>query len=89
MYPAYQAHADLMWPLRAATRLALPLLEEPALADLPWLPTRPWRAAGKVFELAQITHTRPPWRIGEVISGDERWPVTEEAALTTPFATLL
>ena len=89
MYPAYQAHTDLMWPLRAATRLALPLLEQPGLADAPWLPVRQWSAAGKVFQLTQITHSRPPWRIGEVVNGDERWPVTEEATLTTPFATLL
>ena len=89
MYPAYQAQADLLWPLRTLNRLTLPLLDQPGLDDFPWLPTRPWRAAGKVFDLAQVTHTRPPWRIGEVTQGGERWPVTEEAALTTPFATLL
>ena len=89
MYPAYQAQADLLWPLRTLNRLTLPLLDQPGLDDFPWLPTRPWRAAGKVFDLAQVTHTRPPWRIGEVTQGDERWPVTEEATLTTPFATLL
>ena len=89
MYPAYQAQADLLWPLRTLNRLTLPLLDQPGLDDFPWLPTRPLRAAGKVFDLAQVTHTRPPWRIGEVTQGGERWPVTEEAALTTPFATLL
>lgn len=89
MYPAYQAQADLLWPLRTLNRLTLPLLDQPGLDDFPWLPTRPWRAAGKVFDLAQVTHTRPPWRIGEVTQGDERWQVTEEATLTTPFATLL
>ena len=89
MYPAYQAHTDLLWPLRAATRWSLPFLEQPSLADAGWLPARQLSAAGKVFELAQITHSRPPWRIGEIFSGDERWPVVEEVALTTPFATLL
>ena len=89
MYPAYQAHTDLLWPLRAATRLSLPFLQQPGIADSGWLPARQLSAAGKVFELAQITHTRPPWRIGEIVNGDERWAINEEAALTTPFATLL
>jgi poly(3-hydroxybutyrate) depolymerase len=89
MYPAYQAHTDLLWPLRAATRLSLPFLQDPGIAAAGWFPARQLSAAGKVFELAQITHARPPWRIDAVGSGDERWPVTEEAVLTTPFATLL
>ena len=89
MYPAYQAHTDLLWPLRAATRWALPFLQNPRVANGGWLPARQMAAAGRVFELAQVTHTRPPWRITEIDSGGERWPVTEEAALTTPFATLL
>src|SRR5829696_1788067 len=29
MYQAYQAHADLMWPLRTAAKLALPMLMDP------------------------------------------------------------
>ena len=89
MYPAYQAHADLLWPLRAATRMSLPFLQDPSIADNGWLPARQIAAAGQVFELAQVTHTRPPWRIAEAVGGSERWPVTEEAVLTTPFATLL
>ncbi|KQY88324.1 MULTISPECIES: polyhydroxyalkanoate depolymerase [Roseateles] len=89
MYPAYQAHADLLWPLRAVTRLSLPLLQDPGIAAAGWFPASQLSAAGKVFELAQITHKRPPWRIAEAGSGEERWPVTEEAVLTTPFATLL
>lgn len=89
MYPAYQAHADLLWPLRAAMRLSLPFLQDPSIADSGWLPARQMAAAGQVFELAQVTHTRPPWRITEASNGSEHWPVTEEAVLTTPFATLL
>lgn len=88
MYATYQAHSDLLWPLRMATRLSLPLLQEPHVVEHNWW-ARPAAAAGQVFELAQVTHTRPPWRITEVASGGERWPVVEEAALTTPFATLL
>ncbi|MFG6464650.1 polyhydroxyalkanoate depolymerase [Roseateles sp. DXS20W] len=88
MYTAYQAHTDLLWPLREATRLSLPLLQDPHVVQHSWW-ARPAAAAGQVFELAQVTHARPDWRITEVVSGGERWPVVEEAALATPFATLL
>ncbi len=88
MYTAYQAHADLLWPLREATRLSLPLLQDPHVVAHSWW-ARPAAAAGQVFELAQVTHARPDWRITEVASGGERWPVVEEAARTTPVATLL
>lgn len=88
MYTAYQAHADLLWPLREATRLSLPLLQDPHVVERNWW-ARSAAAAGQVFELAQITHSRPDWRIAEVVSNGERWPVVEEVALTTPFATLL
>jgi poly(3-hydroxybutyrate) depolymerase len=88
MYAAYQAQADLLWPLRAATRLSLPLLQDPQVVRSNWW-ARPAAAAGQVFELAQVTHTRPDWRIDTVASGGERWAVVEEAALKTPFATLL
>lgn len=88
MYAAYQAQADLLWPLRTATRLALPFLQDAHVADNAWLPARQWAAASRVFELAQVTHARPPWRITEVMTGEERWPVAEEARHVTPFATL-
>lgn len=88
MYTAYQAHADLLWPLREATRLSLPMLQDPNVVEHSWW-ARSAAAAGQVFELAQVTHTRPDWRITEITSGGERWPVVEEAALKTPFATLL
>ncbi len=87
MYPAYQAHADLLWPLRAATRLSLPFLQH-AGTRRGWAAARQMAAAGQVFELAQVTHTRPPWRIERVASGGESWPVVEEVVSATPFATL-
>ncbi|MCE4553567.1 polyhydroxyalkanoate depolymerase [Roseateles cellulosilyticus] len=87
MYPAYQAHADLLWPLRAATRLSVNFLQD-AMLDPGWLPARQLSAAGRVFELAQITHSRPDWDIKHVDSGGERWPVAEEVVTATPFATL-
>ncbi len=90
MYATYQTHRDLMWPLHAAASLGLPLLQDPALATQPWLPAKQLSAAWQVFQLARITHRRPPWRIAVVTgSGGERWPVTEEIAARTPFADLV
>lgn len=90
MYATYQAQRDLMWPLHVAASLALPLLQDPALSAQSWLPTKQVAAAWQVFQLARITHRRPPWRIAEVPgSGGERWPVVEEVAASTPFADLV
>ncbi|RZL33062.1 MAG: polyhydroxyalkanoate depolymerase, partial [Rubrivivax sp.] len=85
MYPAYQAHADLLWPLRAAAKLSLAALQDPWLAQAGGLPARQWKAASSVFELAQVTHARPPWQIDEVKVRNESWPVSEETVMTTPF----
>jgi poly(3-hydroxybutyrate) depolymerase len=78
-----------MWPLRTAMRLSVPFLQDPALSAAPWLQSRQLSAACQVFELAQVTHSRPPWRIDAVERAGERWPVTEQAVASTPFATLL
>jgi poly(3-hydroxybutyrate) depolymerase len=91
MYHAYEAHTHLMGPLRGLARLAEPLLLQPSLGSAPsaWASTRQLAAACKVLALAEVTHTRPPWRIGSVLVKGEAVPVTEESVATTPFATLL
>jgi len=87
MYQAYQTHADMMWPLRALSRLSLPFLQDPSMAD--WPPSRQAAAACKVLELSAVTHARPAWRLNEIEAQGKTWPIVEEAVLTTPFATLL
>ncbi len=89
MYQAYQAQVDLMWPLRTLASVAAPMLLDPGNAFAGHPPAREIAAACRVFELAQVTHQRPPWRIDEVLVKGERVAVVEEAVLTTPFATLL
>ena len=89
MYPAYQAQSDLMWPLRTAARLAVPMFQDPRFGLARTAPMRGMAAACKVLELAQVTHSRPPWNISEVLVNGESVPVTEEAIFATPFATLL
>jgi len=85
MYQAYQASSDLMWPLRTMASLSLPLLRQPGVAAS----SRQAAAACEVLKLAEVTHRRPPWGIESVAIGGQDVPVTEEAVLGTPFATLL
>ena len=89
MYPAYQAQSDLMWPVRTAARLAMPMFQDPSFGLANTAPMRGMVAACKVLELAQVTHSRPPWNIDAVVVKGEPVPVNEEAAFSTRFATLL
>jgi poly(3-hydroxybutyrate) depolymerase len=89
IYQAYQAQADLMWPLRTFAKLSGPSLLAPGAAGGTAHPTRRVAAAFKVLELAEVTHKRPPWRIDSVRVKGEDVPITEEVVLRTPFATLL
>jgi len=89
IYHAYQTHSDLLWPLRAVAKNALPALNR--VHDIPGEDTalRKLAAACEVFVLAELTHERPPFGIDKVISGGEEVGVVEEAAYATPFATLV
>lgn len=88
LYDIYQTQADILLPLRAFARTAQAALGwvngEPSHALL-----RRWRAALELTERFTLTHERPPYGIAEVESGGRTVPVIEEAALTTPFGTLL
>ena len=89
MYQAYQAQSDLMRPLRQLAKVHGAMLgtepPQPGLAGL----GRSGMAASKVFELAEVTHRRPPWRIASVMVKGEVQPVVEEVVARTPFAELL
>jgi poly(3-hydroxybutyrate) depolymerase len=87
LYQAYQAHADLMVPVRAlaslgASRLGLPLTENLGIV-------RNIMAACELIARAKLTHHRPPFRIDTVMVGNREVAVREEAAHVTPFGTLL
>ena len=88
MYQAYQTHADAMWPLRTAARLAVPMLMDPTLGLGGHATHRHAAAACKLMSLAEVTHTRPAWGIDSVLVKGEAVPVTEEEVDVTPFATL-
>jgi poly(3-hydroxybutyrate) depolymerase len=89
MYQAFQAQSDLLRPLRTWARIALPMLDDARWGTPYHAAMRPMSAACKVLALAEITHKRPPWGIASVVVGKEDVPVTEEAVVVTPFATLL
>ena len=93
MYQAYQAQADLMWPLRAWASASLPLLQDPRFSDAARRTGKQVAAACQLLKLAEVRHKRPPWNITMVeATGAEQASaeaVTEEIIATTPFATLL
>ena len=87
LYQAYQAHSDIMVPVRAFAGAALqafsPLngFSDPVVKNL--------TAAYELIARAGLTHVRPPYGVETVTVGNEELPVREEAAYATPFGTLL
>jgi poly(3-hydroxybutyrate) depolymerase len=88
LYQSYQFQADFLLPLRAWARVGQ--------AAGAWVSGEPghalWRRARAALEMTQrftLTHERPDYGIREVTVGNARVPVREEAALETPFGTLL
>jgi len=86
LYQAYQAHSDIMVPVRALAGMAI--------ASSGWRPVdhtalRNLTAAYELIARAGLTHQRPRFGIDHVTVGNREVEVTEEAALSTPFATLL
>ena len=86
LYQAYQAHADLMVPVRAlaslASRIGPPFPENLGMVHS-------LTAACELIARAKLTHERPPFGIDTVMVGNREVAVREEAARTTPFGTLL
>lgn len=88
LYQLHQAHADLLFPLRALAGAAFPTLADTCgLRGFPSV--RKFAAACTLFALAEITHRRPAFGIDQLRVGDETFPVVEEAVEVTPFGTLL
>lgn len=89
LYQAYQSHSDLLWPIRTLAKMSHPALRDPGFVAAARPSRHHMAAACKMIELAAVTHKRPPWCIDSVGVQGEDLPVTEEAVLSTPFATLL
>jgi len=89
LYQVYQAHCDLMEPVRVLAGLIAGGGGPPlgGLADHALL--RNLTAAYEIIARAGLTHERPPFGIHSVTVGNREVEVTEEAIHVTPFATLL
>ncbi|MET0334447.1 MAG: polyhydroxyalkanoate depolymerase [Rhizobacter sp.] len=89
MYEAYQAHTDLMWPMRTLAKTSLPWLRDNTWGWAELDGHRKLAAAFEVIKLGEVTHMRPPFGIASAMVKGEPVPVTEEATHVTPFGTLL
>ncbi|HJW11966.1 MAG TPA: polyhydroxyalkanoate depolymerase [Albitalea sp.] len=88
LYHAYQAQADLTWPLRTLARALIPTLMDSTFGIDERPLHRQLAAACEVLRLAEVTHRRPDWAIGSIAVQGEELAVVEQAVLRTPFATL-
>jgi poly(3-hydroxybutyrate) depolymerase len=89
LYQAYQAHSDIMVPVRA---LAGMVVANMGRAPNGFSNSTVLRNLTAVYELvarAGLTHHRPPFDIPAVAVGNREVEVREEPALVTPFGTLL
>ncbi|HEX5588433.1 MAG TPA: polyhydroxyalkanoate depolymerase, partial [Acidimicrobiia bacterium] len=89
LYAAYQAHDDIMSPVRGFAGAAARALASlpPGVADQ--LGVRTIAASYEMLSRAQFTHERPPFGITSVRSGGRAVQVEEQVADATPFCSLL
>ena len=87
-YPAYQAFANFMLPLRHGASLVQGALDAwPEYAATP--SGRTLRASAELLTLAGLTHVRPPFGIDSVEIEGQTVDVIEEVVQSTPFCSLL
>jgi polyhydroxyalkanoate depolymerase len=89
LYDAYQAQSDLLAPLRALAGLTSAALKDTAAGPHANYFFKSVAAASEIINRSHLIHERPNYGIDTVPVEGREVPVTEEAALTTPFATLL
>ena len=89
LYQAYQAHSDIMIPVRNWAGTALRTLGQPLMGIADNAVLRNLTAAYELIARAGLTHARPAFRVDGVTVGNREIAVHEHAALTTPFGTLL
>src|SRR5215831_14548437 len=89
LYQAYQAHSDIMIPVRNWAGTALRTLGQPLAGIADNAVLRNLTAAYELIARARLTHARPAFGIDGVTVGNRETAVHEHAALTTPYGTLL
>ncbi|HTT79792.1 MAG TPA: polyhydroxyalkanoate depolymerase [Stellaceae bacterium] len=88
-YQVYHAFEQALAPLRRAAEAAAHHLAQPwpGLGESGWPPS--WPAALQMLAQAKLTHDRPDFGIDRVAIGNREVAVREEAAVATPFGTLI
>jgi polyhydroxyalkanoate depolymerase len=89
LYQAYQAHADIMGPVRMLAASACKAIGQPLTDGGGAVTLRNLTAAYELIARAGLTHARPPFGIDHVKVGNRDVQVREEFAEVTPFGTLL
>ena len=89
LYQAYQAHSDIMVPVRAFAGMAMKTVGTTLNGSARPSMLSNLNAAYELIARAGLTHERPAYGIDSVTVGNREAAVTEEAAEVTPFATLL
>jgi polyhydroxyalkanoate depolymerase len=89
LYEAYQAHADMMAPLRAFSGIAARNIGARLNGSVRPSVLSNLTAAYELIARAGLTHDRPDYGISHVSVGNRDVEVKEEAADKTPFGTLL
>jgi poly(3-hydroxybutyrate) depolymerase len=89
LYQAYQAHADIMVPVRRLAGMAARSVGERLNGSARPTVLSNLTAAYDLIARAGLTHVRPHYGIDSIMIGDRDVAVTEEAADVTPFGTLL
>ena len=89
LYQAYQAHSDVMVPVRKWAGGALQTLGQPLAGIVDNVALRNLTAAYELIARAGLTHARPAFGVDRVKVGNREVAVHEHAALTAPFGTLL
>ena len=89
LYQAYQIHTDIMVPVRTWAGAAMQAIGQPLAGVVDNAVLRNLTAAYELIARAGLTHARPAFGITGTTVGNREVAVHEEAALTTPFGTLL
>jgi polyhydroxyalkanoate depolymerase len=89
LYQVYQTNSDVMTPVRSWASSALRAIGQPLAGITDNVVLRNLSAAYELISRASLTHDRPAFGIDRITVGNREVAVSERAALTTPFGTLL
>lgn len=89
LYDAYQAQADLLFPVRQLTGLTRAFVDQTKFGPGTNMFLRGLSAGVELVARAHLSHDRPDYEIGHVTLDGREVAVAEETILETPFGRLL